>query len=63
MPPACRGNAIRSADGSVPSVIGAFNPLIFFPSILGNPQKLANATADIGQFFVDLAAGTLPAVS
>ena len=51
------------ADGSVPSAIGAFNPLIFFPSILGNPQKLAKATADIEEFFVDLAAGTLPAVS
>jgi phospholipase C len=51
------------ADGSVPSAIGAFNPLIFFSSILGDPQKLANATADIGEFFADLAAGTLPAVS
>ena len=48
------------ADGSVPSAIGAFNPLIFFSSILGNPQKLAKATADIEEFFVDLAAGTLP---
>jgi phospholipase C len=51
------------ADGSVPSAIGAFNPLIFFPSILENPLKLARATADIGEFFSDLAAGTLPAVS
>jgi len=51
------------ADGSVPSAIGAFNPLIFFSSILGNPIKLAKATADIEEFFVDLAAGTLPAVS
>lgn len=51
------------ADGSVPSAIGAFNPLIFFPSILTNPGKLLRATADIGEFFVDLAAGTLPAVS
>jgi phospholipase C len=51
------------ADGSVPSAIGAFNPLIFFPSILTSPTKLARATADIGEFFADLAAGTLPAVS
>ncbi|MBV8977600.1 MAG: alkaline phosphatase family protein [Alphaproteobacteria bacterium] len=51
------------ADGSVPSAIGAFNPLIFFPSILENPAKLARATADIGEFFADLTAGTLPAVS
>ncbi|HEY4115783.1 MAG TPA: alkaline phosphatase family protein [Rhizomicrobium sp.] len=51
------------ADGNVPSAIGAFNPLIFFNSILTNPQKLARATADISEFFADLAAGTLPAVS
>jgi phospholipase C len=51
------------ADGSIPSAIGAFNPLIFFESILGNPEKLARATADISEFFLDLAAGTLPAVS
>ena len=51
------------ADGSVPSVIGAFNPLIFFQQILTSPTKLANATADISQFFADLAAGQLPAVS
>lgn len=51
------------ADGSVPSVIGAFNPLIFFQQILTNPDKLARATADISEFFADLAAGTLPAVS
>ena len=51
------------ADGSVPSAIGAFNPLIFFSSILNNPTKLAKATADVGEFFTDLAAGTLPAVS
>ena len=51
------------ADGSVPSAIGAFNPLIFFPSILENPEKLARATADISEFFADLSAGTLPAVS
>ncbi|HEY1963148.1 MAG TPA: alkaline phosphatase family protein [Rhizomicrobium sp.] len=51
------------ADGSAPSAIGAFNPLIFFQSILANPQKLARATADISEFFADLAAGTLPAVS
>jgi phospholipase C len=51
------------ADGSVPSTIGAFNPLIFFKSILENPKKLARATTDISEFFADLAAGTLPAVS
>ncbi len=51
------------ADGSVPSAIGAFNPFIFFQQILTNPEKLAKATADIGEFFTDLAAGTLPAVS
>ena len=51
------------ADGNVPSAIGAFNPLIFFKSILSNPVKLARATADIDDFFADLAAGTLPAVS
>lgn len=51
------------ADGSVPSSIGAFNPLIFFSSILTDPLKLARATADIGEFFADLASGTLPAVS
>jgi phospholipase C len=51
------------ADGSVPSAIGAFNPLIFFQSMLSNPSKLAKATATIQEFFTDLAAGTLPAVS
>ncbi|HWA90181.1 MAG TPA: alkaline phosphatase family protein [Rhizomicrobium sp.] len=51
------------ADGSVPSAIGAFNPLIFFRSILTDPLKLARATADISEFLADLAAGTLPAVS
>ena len=51
------------ADGSVPSAIGAFNPLIFFSQIQTNPLKLARATADIGEFYADLAAGTLPAVS
>jgi phospholipase C len=51
------------ADGSLPSAIGAFNPLIFFSSILENPLKLARATADVEEFFADLAAGTLPAVS
>jgi phospholipase C len=50
------------ADGSVPSAIGAFNPLIFFKSILSNPDKLARATADVSEFFTDVAAGTLPAV-
>ena len=51
------------ADGSVPSAIGAFNPLIFFPSIMENPAKAVRATADMAQFFADLEAGTLPAVS
>lgn len=51
------------ADGSLPSAIGAFNPLIFFSQIQTNPAKLARATADISEFFSDLAAGTLPAVS
>jgi phospholipase C len=51
------------ADGSIPSAIGAFNPLIFFSSIQSNPEKLANATAEINQFWIDLRAGTLPAVS
>src|SRR3984885_948433 len=51
------------ADGSVPSAIGAFNPLIFFSSIQKSPAKLAKATAEIAEFFADLKAGTLPAVS
>jgi phospholipase C len=51
------------ADGSVPSTIGAFNPLIFFSQVLTNPVKLARATADFSEFIADLAAGTLPAVS
>lgn len=51
------------ADGSVPSAIGAFNPMIFFEQILTNPVKLARATADFSEFVADLAAGTLPAVS
>jgi phospholipase C len=51
------------ADGSVPSAIGAFNPLIFFPSIMNDPLKLAAATAEIQEFFLDLKLGTLPAVS
>jgi len=51
------------ADGSVPSTIGAFNPLIFFKQIQGDAVKLANATAEISEFFTDLAAGMLPAVS
>lgn len=51
------------ADGSVPTPIGAFNPLIFFQQMQSSPTKLANATADISQFFADLAAGELPAVS
>src|SRR5580700_6003648 len=51
------------ADGSVPSVIGAFNPLIFFSQFLDNPKRLATATTDFSGFIADLAAGTLPAVS
>ena len=51
------------ADGSVPSVIGAFNPLIFFSQFLDNPARLARATTDFSGFIADLAAGTLPAVS
>jgi len=51
------------ADGSVPSAIGAFNPLIFFSQIQKSPTKLAKATAEISEFFADLKAGTLPAVS
>ena len=51
------------ADGSVPSAIGAFNPLIFFAQVLESPTRLARATADFSEFIADLAAGTLPAVS
>jgi phospholipase C len=51
------------ADGSVPSAIGAFNPLIFFESILTHPGQLAHATADFAEFTLDLALGKLPAVS
>ena len=51
------------ADGSIPSAIGAFNPLIFFSQIQDNPVRLARATSDFGEFVADLAAGTLPAVS
>jgi phospholipase C len=50
-------------DGSVPSAIGAFNPLIFFSRIQKSPAKLAKATAQFSEFFTDLRAGTLPAVS
>ena len=51
------------ADGSVPSTLGAFNPLIFFSQFLDNPPRLAQATSDFSEFVADLAAGTLPAVS
>src|SRR5262249_9826486 len=51
------------ADGSLPSAIGAFNPLIFFAQVQTNSLLLAKATADISEFFTDLTAGTLPAVS
>jgi phospholipase C len=51
------------ADGSIPSVIGAFNPLIFFSQFQDNPARLAQATTDFSEFIADLAAGTLPAVS
>jgi len=50
-------------DGSVPSAIGAFNPLVFFSQFLDNSARLAQATTDFGEFATDLAAGTLPAVS
>src|SRR5262249_18157992 len=50
------------ADGSLPSAIGAFNPLIFFAQVQTNPLMLTRATADISEFFADLTAGTLPAV-
>jgi len=55
--------AYSVGEGSVPTPIGAFNPLIFFKSILSSPTKLANALADISRFFGDLALGQLPAVS
>jgi phospholipase C len=51
------------ADGSIPSAIGAFNPLIFFSQFQNNPARLAQATTDFSEFIADLAAGTLPAVS
>jgi phospholipase C len=51
------------ADGSVPSTIGAFNPLIFFSQFQDNPTRLALATSDFSEFLADLTAGTLPAVS
>jgi phospholipase C len=51
------------ADGSIPSAIGAFNPLIFFSQFQDNPTRLAQATSDFSEFIADLAAGTLPAVS
>jgi phospholipase C len=51
------------ADGSIPSAIGAFNPLIFFSQFQNNPARLARATSDFSEFITDLAAGTLPAVS
>jgi phospholipase C len=51
------------ADGSVPTAIGAFNPLIFFSQFQDNPTRLAQATVDFSEFATDLAAGTLPAVS
>jgi phospholipase C len=51
------------ADGSVPTAIGAFNPLVFFSQFQNNPQRLAQATTDFSQFASDLASGSLPAVS
>jgi phospholipase C len=51
------------ADGSIPSAIGAFNPLIFFSQFQDDPTRLALATSDFSEFIADLAAGTLPAVS
>jgi phospholipase C len=50
-------------DGSLPTSIGSFNPLIYFQSILTSPTKLVKALVGIDQFFLDLALGTLPAVS
>jgi len=50
-------------DGSVPTAIGAFNPLVFFSQFQDNSARLAQATTDFGEFASDLAAGTLPAVS
>ncbi len=51
------------ADGSVPNPIGAFNPLIFFKQFQNNPLRLVKSLTDISAFFLDLALGTLPAVS
>jgi phospholipase C len=51
------------ADGSVPSSIGSFNPLVYFAQFQDNPTRLAQATTDFSEFQSDLAAGTLPAVS
>lgn len=51
------------ADGSLPSPIGAFNPLIFFKQFQENPARMAQATNDFNTFFTDLATGNLPAVS
>jgi phospholipase C len=51
------------ADGSVPSTIGAFNPLVYFAQFQNNPTRLAQAITDFSEFQSDLAAGTLPAVS
>lgn len=51
------------AEGSVPTTIGAFNPLIFFSQFQGKSNRLAQATADFSEFASDLAAGNLPAVS
>jgi phospholipase C len=50
-------------DGSIPSAVGAFNPLVYFKQFQDNPTRLAQATADFSEFASDLAAGTLPAVS
>jgi phospholipase C len=50
-------------DGSIPSAVGAFNPLVFFKQFQDNPSRLAQATADFSEFASDLAAGKLPAVS
>lgn len=51
------------ADGSVPSPIGSFNPLIYFKAFQSSPVLMAKALTDFNVFLADLAAGQLPAVS
>jgi phospholipase C len=47
------------ADGNAPSPVGAFNPYVFFPNTLSNP----NTWLDISAFLAQAATGTLPQVS